>query len=179
MDIGQKLKKPIEPVTILFKDDGITPNNPRLPLIYYRGPVRLEGASDPAVVFEDLFHRHGWGNSWRNGIYDYLHYHSQIHEVLGITRGEARVRFSGDSGEIVDLHAGDVAILPAGTGHQRLAASADLLVVGAYPPEGAFDLCRGSEAEHARAVQSISRVPVPASDPVYGEGGGLTQIWPT
>jgi len=77
----------------------------------------------------------------------------------------------------MELRAGDVAILPAGTGHQRLAASTDLLVVGAYPPEGTFDLCRGTQAEHARAVRSITHVPIPATDPIYGKDGGLIGIW--
>jgi uncharacterized protein YjlB len=166
-----------KPQTILFRDDGATPNNPKLPFIRYRSPVRLKDSHDPAAIFEELFHLHGWGKSWRNGIYDYLHYHSRTHEVLGIARGEARVRFGGDKGRIVEVHAGDVAILPAGTGHQRLSASPDLLVVGAYPPEGSYDECRGSEAEHARAVQSIAQVPIPAEDPVYGRDAGLNKLW--
>ena len=70
-----------------FKDDGGIPNNPKLPLVLYRSPVRLSDKFDPAAVFEELFERNGWGNSWRNGIYDYAHYHSRIHEVLGVARG--------------------------------------------------------------------------------------------
>src|SRR5262249_54879135 len=147
--------KRVAPETILFSDDGTTPNNPTLPFIYYPGAVQLSQAQDPAAVLEELFHRHGWGKSWRDGIYDYLHYHSRTHEVLGIARGTARVRFGGDKGRIVEIRAGDVAILPAGTGHQRLAASSDLLVVGAYPPESSFDECRGTAAEHTRALRSI------------------------
>jgi hypothetical protein len=34
-----------------FKDDGIIPNNPKLPLVLYRSPVRLSGKFDPAAVF--------------------------------------------------------------------------------------------------------------------------------
>jgi hypothetical protein len=59
-----------------FRDDGIIPNHPRWPLILYRGAVRLPIMFDPAAVFEDLFESNGWGDSWRNGIYDYVHYHS-------------------------------------------------------------------------------------------------------
>jgi uncharacterized protein YjlB len=167
----------VTPETILFSDDGITPNNPRLPFICYPGAVELSPYQDPAAVFEDLFHRHDWNKSWRNGIYDYLHYHSRTHEVLGIARGAARVRFGGDKGRILEIRAGDVAILPAGTGHQCLAASSDLLVVGAYPPQGSYEECRGTAAEHARAARSIADVPVPASDPIYGKDAGLTEIW--
>jgi uncharacterized protein YjlB len=166
-----------KPHTILFADDGVTPNNPKLPFIFYRSPVRLTESDDPAAIFEELFSLNGWGRSWRNGIYGFLHYHSQIHEALGIARGHARVRFGGNEGKVVKVQAGDVAILPAGTGHQRISASADLLVVGAYPPQGTYDLCKGSEAEHVRAVRSIAEVPIPASDPVYGKDRGLKEIW--
>jgi|SRR6267154_522926 len=96
----------------MFEDDGAIPNNSRLPFIHYRSPVRLTHAQDPAAVFEDLFESNGWRDSWRNGIYDYLHYHSTTHEVLGIARGHARVGFGGDGGKIIQLRAGDVVILP-------------------------------------------------------------------
>ena len=118
-----------------FRDDGFVPNHPWWPLIIYRGTVRLPEEFDPAAVFEQLFAGHGWGRSWRNGVYEYVHYHSRIHEVLGVARGRGTVRFGGDDGRKIELKAGDVAILPAGTGHQALAASEDFLVVGAYPPK--------------------------------------------
>ncbi len=139
--------------------------------------MRLTHAQDPAAVFEDLFEANGWKDSWRNGIYDFLHYHSSTHEVLGVARGHAQVRFGGDGGKIVQLRAGDVVILPAGTGHQRISASRDLLVVGAYPPSGTYDECQGSGEEHARALESIPRVPLPDQDPVYGPHGPLFDSW--
>ena len=107
-----------KPHGTMFKDDGSIPNNPKLPFVHYRSPVDVSDASDPAAIFEELFQRNGWSGSWRNGIYDYAHYHSNTHEVLGVARGHARVRFGGNSGKIFELEAGDVAILPAGTGHQ-------------------------------------------------------------
>ena len=109
--------------TFHFKDDGIIPNHPKWPLVIYRGAVRLPKNLDPAAVFEELFESNGWGDSWRNGIYDYVHYHSRIHEVLGIARGEGKVQFGGHLGRTLKVKAGDVAILPAGTGHQCLSAS--------------------------------------------------------
>jgi uncharacterized protein YjlB len=68
-------------------------------------------------------------------------------------------------------------LLPAGTGHQCLWASPDLVVIGAYPPEGRYDLCRGSAAERASALRTIPQVPVPKSDPVYGKNGPLAALW--
>ena len=166
-----------KPHTVMFKDDGQTPNNPQFPFICYRGAVGLTRSADPAAVFEQLFEANGWVSSWRDGIYDYLHYHSRTHEVLGVARGKARVRFGGDAGKIIELQAGDIAILPAGTGHQRISASQDFLVVGAYPTAGSYDECTGSEDEHARALKSIAKVPVPPKDPVYGAKGPLREVW--
>src|SRR6202166_4440752 len=122
----------IEPLTFTFEDDGLVPNNP-LPFLVYKGAVDI-GNDHPEKTIEGLFGANGWGDMWRNGVYDYLHYHATVHEALGIARGHARVRFGGDRGKELEISAGDVAILPAGTGHQCLSASKDFSVVGAYPP---------------------------------------------
>jgi len=164
------------PLSVRFKDDGLVPNHPRWPLIIYRNVVTLDERNDPAAVFEDLFAANGWGDSWRDGVYDYVHYHAQIHEVLGVARGEGRVRFGGGTGRIFTLKAGDVAILPAGTGHQRLSASDDFLVVGAYPPTGAYDECMTLD-DRLRAMKTIPKVLAPRKDPVYGTRGALSQLW--
>ena len=122
----------IEPLTFVFADDGLVPNNP-MPFLVYKGAVDV--ANDhPEKTIEGLFGANGWGAMWRNGVYDYLHYHSTVHEALGVARGHARVQFGGDHGKALDISAGDVAILPAGTGHQLISASEDFCVVGAYPP---------------------------------------------
>ncbi len=162
--------------TFRFRDDGIIPNHPEWPLVIYRNVVRLPQDFDPAAVFEELFAGNGWGNSWRDGIYDYVHYHSRIHEVLGIARGNGKVQFGGINGRTLVLKAGDVAILPAGTGHQGLSASSDFLVIGAYPPSGKYDECTSSE-DHQRALKTIPRVTRPRKDPVYGGNGPLLQAW--
>jgi uncharacterized protein YjlB len=175
-DLGNAVKSR-KPNSFRFKDDGVVPNNPTLPFILYRGPVSLADDFDPAAVLEELFASNGWRDSWRNGIYDYVHYHSRTHEVLGVARGHARVRFGGERGKELHLKAIDVVVLPAGTGHQRLAASEDLLVVGAYPPFGSYDECRACAADHDRALRTIPKVVLPRKDPVYGRDGPLTRLW--
>jgi uncharacterized protein YjlB len=171
-----RLLRARKPQTFRLKDDGIIPNHPRWPLVIYRSVIRLDDAFDPAAVFEELFERNGWGDSWRNGIYDYVHYHSRIHEVLGIARGQGKVQFGGLKGRTLGVKAGDVAILPAGSGHQCLAASDDFLVIGAYPPNGTYDECTNSEDRKA-ALKTIPKVGRPRRDPVYGGDGPLLTVW--
>lgn len=122
-----------EPLAIVFEDDGLVPNNIR-PFLVYQGAMKLD-PKQPEATIENLFEANGWGGTWRNGVYDYLHYHATVHEVLGVARGSARVRFGGDHGQELEIRAGDVAILPAGTGHQCIKASSDFCVIGAYPRE--------------------------------------------
>lgn len=173
---AQKLIRRREPETFLFEDDGKTPNNPAFPLVLYRDAVGLPDEFDPAAVIEEIFGANGWGKGWRNGIFDFLHFHTQTHEVLGIARGEARVQFGGAKGQIFTVNAGDVVVLPAGTGHQRIAPAQGLLVVGAYPPQGKYDQPKPGEAG-GQARQLIAHVPAPATDPVYGTGGPLVACW--
>jgi uncharacterized protein YjlB len=164
-----------EPLIFHFTDDGAVPNN-RLPFLVYKRA--FDPARNPASAIEDTFRRNDWGHGlWHNGIFPFMHYHSQIHEVLGIAAGKARVRFGGSTGQELDVEAGDVAVLPAGTGHQRLSSTTDLLVIGAYPPQGHYDLCRGTSVEHARALTTIPLVPPPQTDPLFGADGPLTRLW--
>jgi uncharacterized protein YjlB len=165
------------PVTLNFADDGLIPNNPALPLVLYRGGVHLAGSPDPEQLVEKTFAANGWGNMWRNGIYPYVHYHSMIHEAMGIARGRAKVRFGGEGGRELEIGPGDVVILPAGTGHQLVTQTQELVVIGAYPPTGKYDLCRGSKSEHNKALRSIVNVPAPDTDPVFGADGPLIALW--
>ena len=165
----------IEPLAIVFADDGLVPNNP-MPFLVYKGAVDV-GNDHPETTIEKLFDGNGWGAMWRNGVYDYLHYHATVHEALGVARGHARVRFGGDAGKELDLAAGDVAILPAGTGHQCLSASPDFCVVGAYPPGPAMQITRPTAENHVKALKTIPQVKVPRTDPVMGEDGPLMKLW--
>jgi uncharacterized protein YjlB len=164
-----------EPLAIVFADDGLVPNNP-LPFLVYQGAIALDPDHAEESI-ENLFRSNGWGGSWRNGVYDYPHYHATVHEVLGVARGNARVRFGGDRGEVLDVKAGDVAILPAGTGHQCISASDDFCVIGAYPPGAKMEITRPTPDNHVKALKTIPQVKLPQADPVTGANGALMRLW--
>lgn len=164
-----------EPLAIVFEDDGLVPNNV-LPFLVYQGAVQLD-PKQPEQTIENLFETNNWGGTWRNGVYDYLHYHATVHEVLGVARGHARVRFGGDRGQELDIKAGDVAVLPAGTGHQCVTASDAFCVIGAYPPGSRMEITRPTPENHAKALKTIPNVARPPADPVTGKHGALMRLW--
>ena len=156
-----------EPQTLLLSADTRMPNS-RLPVLVYRDALH-------SGTFDALFRTNQWVGTWHNGIYDFDHYHSNAHEVLGIAAGRASVQLGGDAGQAVDVDAGDVLVLPAGTGHRRISASADLMVIGAYPPgQQHYDICRDRSPE---TELRISKVALPPSDPVFGADGPLVRMW--
>jgi uncharacterized protein YjlB len=159
----------------VFVDDGSVPNNSQLPLLVYRDV--LETGPGAAAACENRFAANGWSGGWRGGIYPYHHYHSNAHEALGIVRGSARVRLGGEAGAVVDVHAGDVVVIPAGVAHKGEAASPDLLIVGAYPGGRGPDMRGPGRADRERVLATIKAVPCPASDPVSGHGGPLLELW--
>jgi uncharacterized protein YjlB len=158
-----------------FRDDGATPNS-RWPLVIYRSAVKLDTRYDPAAIFEELFALNGWKGSWRDAMYDWLHYHSNTHEVLGVARGWLHARIGGARGRLIRVKAGDVMVLPAGVGHNRVRKSADLLIVGAYPGRRRYDECEPQDTDDALRAR-VRRVPRPRKDPVYGANGPLIAAW--
>src|SRR5690606_28541656 len=113
-----------EPDTLLLPPGALMPNS-RLPVLIYRKV--LEGG---ARGFDSLFRANGCGGTWRDGIYDYDHFHSNAHVVRGVDAGSARAQLGGEEGQAVEIEAGDVVVLPAGTGHRRIGKSGDFSVSG-------------------------------------------------
>lgn len=161
------------PETLLLAGDGAIPNNPRLPVLLWRGALSAEAGPEAA---EALFAGNGWPPAWRNGIYRWHHFHPNAHEALAIVAGTVSVQLGGEQGPVFELQAGDVVALPAGIGHRNLGASADLLVVGAYPP-GAMpreSRATDSPAACAAAAQVVAATPDPPCEPVGGQGWPAT-----
>lgn len=159
----------------VFRDDGSVPNNPRLPLVVYRNV--LDTGPGAAAACESRFAGNGWSGGWRGGVYPYHHYHSTAHEALGVVNGSAKVRLGGDGGEIVELRAGDVVVIPAGVAHKGESASPDLVIVGAYPGGRGPDMRVPGKGGREQVLANIIAVPVPVSDPVRGRSGPLLDRW--
>lgn len=163
------------PERLMLARRGWVPNHPSLPVLIYRGVPGVATAQDSAAALEALFHHHGWQPRWRSGIYDFDHYHSAAHEVLGVAHGSATLVLGGPDGNEVRVRRGDAILLPAGTGHRLLRADEGFQVVGAYPPEQAWDICRS--APTLEILERIAHLPFPASDPVTGADGPMVQQW--
>ncbi len=160
----------------LLEDDGIFPNNPYLPFLIYKGVLGLRD-EDKIDVVENLFNSNKWTNAWRNGIFDYHHYYSNTHEVLGVFSGNAHVQIGGAHGIYFTIKRGDVLIIPAGVAHKCLKCSDDFMVVGAYPDNKIQDMKYGKLEERPEADKNISKVKIPDTDPVFGENGPLKHHW--
>ena len=141
----------------LYFDKGADVPNSTLPVLLFRSVLAYElRRQDPALPSE--FRQNDWVGIWTDTIYDYTHFHSNAHEVLGIAKGAVTVLLGGETGRRFRLKAGDMLILPAGIGHRRVGGDEGLKVVGAYPRGQAhFNI--------KRSGRTIPKVPLPATDP--------------
>jgi uncharacterized protein YjlB len=157
----------IKPEQFFVKDDGIFPNN-SLPIIFYPKALDLPKLF-AAIAVRKLFQKNNWGNNWKQGIYTYHHYHSITHEVLGVCKGETLLQLGGEQGITLFIEEGDVLIIPAGVAHMNLGKENDVICVGGYP--------NGKEGERPGTDENIGAVPLPQTDPVFGNKGAVVKIW--
>ena len=160
---------------ISLQDDGIFPNGP-YPAMLYKGVLDIPFLF-PAAFVKKIFANHGWANSWDAGVFEYHHYHSTTHEVLGVYKGHTTLLLGGPAGQKVFVEKGDVLLIPAGVAHKNLGREDAVGVIGAYPDGRDYDMNYGKEGERPRTDENIKEVPVPAIDPVFGSGKGLVKIW--
>lgn len=153
---------------IYFGKAADVPNS-TLPVLLYRSVLPLHAAGK-ANAFRERFKSAGWAGIWTDTIYDYTHFHSNAHEVLGIAEGKVTLRLGGSEGSLFRLKPGDMLVLPAGVGHRRVGRDDGLKVIGAYPRgQSHFDMKRQGRA--------IPRVGLPSADPFYGVDGPLIKAW--
>ena len=80
-------------------------------------------------------------------------------------------------GKEFTIAAGDVAILPAGTGHQCLSASPDFSVVGAYPPGAKMHVTRPTPENHREGAEDDSAGQTAEHRSGDGRNGPLVRLW--
>ncbi len=183
----------------LLSTNGISPNNDALPLILYKGAVKLTGG-EPESDVEKVFWGNDWGNGFRGDTFAFHHYHSTAHEVVGCARGAAQVQFGGPQGPVFEFKAGDAVLIPAGVVHCRRDDAPGFMSVGAYPPGQTPDCCVLSEEDARIALQAegigdldvvpvgeneladvmarIAQIPLPRTDPIAGaHGGAVSTLW--
>jgi uncharacterized protein YjlB len=165
-----------KPEHYVIHGDNDFPNNDYLPVLIYKQPF------DPAEkkladTIEKTFKKNNWSNNWRNGILEQHHYHSNTHEVLGISSGQCKVQLGGPNGIILDVEKGDVVILPAGIAHKNLGCSKDFECIGGYPGGIEQDMRYGKPEDRPETDENIKNVPIAEIDPVYGYDGALLTFW--
>lgn len=154
---------------------GNIPNNPQLPLLVYE---QVFSEKDNLVSrFKEVFKQNNWRGSWVNGVFSYHHYHSTSHEVLGVAAGSAILILGGPGGKEIEVKAGDMLVLPAGTGHCLKSSAAGFQVVGAYPAgQEDYDICTEKDNPEEKK-KHLAKVSLPTADPVFGEEGPLLLHW--
>ncbi len=159
----------------ILKDDGTFPNS-ELPVIIYKNALTLP-EEHAAKIIEDVFKKNDWSNAWRNGIYDYHHYHSITHEVLGVYEGSTMVELGGAKGITYFIEKGDIIIIPAGVAHRNVTPASPFKCVGAYPGGSDYDIKKGEPGDRPGADINIKKVTQPKKDPVHGDTGSLVNLW--
>jgi len=93
--------------------------------------------------------------------------------VLGVTKGNATI-LVGEEGERLELQEGDVIVLSAGTGVE---SSDDFEGVGGDPGGMYYNSRTWDPEERNQAVSEVGHVPIPETDPVFGNTDPMLDKW--
>ena len=173
------LPKPREIITGRFVNDGIVPNNPDLPVVICRDVITFGStdAEETQIFLGDQVSQNDWCCEWFGSVYRRLHYHSTAHEALIVFKGIADLQIGGKSGREFRVYPGDMILIPAGVGHERVFSAFDFIVFGCYPNGQQWDMQWGWRKNLADSLIRIAKVPIPKSDPLYGKNGPLRKQW--
>ncbi|KIW23032.1 uncharacterized protein PV07_11264 [Cladophialophora immunda] len=168
-----------EPETYFLGPNKHCPNND-MPVLIYRDCLPLPLSEAKTTEFLEA---HAWEKKGTWGHIAYRHFHPNTHECYGVFQGESRILVgcgTNDTagGEEIEVHAGDVIVLPAGTGHCSLQSSKDYRYIGVYPegaPKWRSELGKDEVGDSFR--QEIQGVALPVQDPVNGSEGPLLKLW--
>ena len=158
--------------TFQFKDDGSIPNNQKCPVILYPEALKESPEKSNSVLIKTIGRKAGQMVSLTTIITTAIHM-----KFLVLSMDLRFLQLGGEQGTKVEMHQGDVVVLPAGTGHKRIQASSDFKIAGAYPDGMEHDLKKGNPDERPDVLENIQSVPLPDQDPVYGEQGPLLRLW--
>lgn len=158
---------------IYFHDDGTIPNS-KLPVIVY---YSITDVIDKSTWFEQNFAKNNWLNNWRDIILPYDHFHSNTHEILGISKGIVTLNIGGAKGKQLLLSAGDALLLPAGVGHYFVSSAGAYEVVGGYPDGGNWNLLQELGADKDSIYAEIDSLEIPQLDPIHGLDGPMHKYW--
>src|SRR4051812_50169718 len=106
------------------------PNHPSFPVLVYRGVPRVREGADACRA---LFAEHGWRGAWVDGVFDYHHFHSTSHEVLGVIGGGAARGHRGPQGGGIEGGGGGAGGPPPRARHPRAAGRGGVAVGGGGP----------------------------------------------
>lgn len=172
--MNAQLNTEVKIIALQLEENEPFPNNTKLPVLLYRN---VFGSSATPEIMEKTLADNNWKGSWRNGIYNFQHYHSTAHEALAVYSGWAEVQLGGPGSETVRIEKGDLVVLPAGTAHKRIDSGNGFAVVGAHPDSQNWDMNYGKTGETEPAKENIKNVALPGFDPVFGKGGKIFDFW--
>ena len=176
MNTNAQINMNVDVQILKLEENGNFPNNESLPVLLYKSVFDFND-ENPASTIEKVLAENNWAGSWRNGIYNFHHYHSTAHEALGVYSGWAEVQLGGPESEILKIEKGDLVVLPVGTAHKRINSGDGFAVVGAYPDGQNWDMNYGKPEELQKARANISKVKLPSKDPVFGNDGKMFEYW--